>query len=213
VLGVAIVVSLMAYNLQDQSIWSSPRTVAYRSWEEFLLVNVTALLFPAMLWLAVLRESPALFGMRPPKRHTSRIAFAMYVLMLPLLVIASRQSAFQNYYPIQPMAAISWRYFLYFEITYGLYMFCWEFFYRGFLTMGLARAFHPALAIGLQAVAFGAMHYGKPAPELAGSFVAGIALGWLALHARSFLPCFVLHWAIAVTFDVLVILGKPGGFL
>jgi hypothetical protein len=48
-------------------------------------------------------------------------------------------------------------------------------------------------------------------PEFYGSFVAGIALGWLAVRGRSFLPCFALHWAIAFTFDVLVIQARPGG--
>jgi membrane protease YdiL (CAAX protease family) len=49
------------------------------------------------------------------------------------------------------------------------------------------------------------MHYGKPHIEMIVSFPAGLILGLLALRAKSFLPCFVLHFAAALTFDILVI--------
>jgi uncharacterized protein len=212
-LGATVVFWLTRYNLQPHTAWSVDGE-SYRSWEEFLLVNITGLVLPpALLMLGVLRDRADRFGCRPASRDANRIAFGLYLVMLPVLFIASRQPAFQNYYPMQSMAAYSWRYFLYFELTYGLYMLCWEFFYRGFLTQGLARAFHAAIAIGLQAVAFGVMHISKPMPEVLGSFVAGVALGWLALRGRSFYPCFALHWAASVTFDVLIIHAKPGGFL
>jgi len=214
VLGALIVACLTRYNLQPYPAWATGPAGGWRSWEEFLLVNVTGLvLLPALLMLGVLREPASRFGVRPASSGAGRIALVLYVLMLPVLLYASRMPAFQSYYPMRSMAAYSWRYFVYFELTYGLYMLCWEFFYRGFLTLGLARAFHPAVAIGLQAVAFGVMHAGKPAPEVAGSFVAGVALGMVALRARSFMPCFALHWAVSVTFDVLVIRARPGGFL
>lgn len=210
-LGAAVVAFLTYYNAQPYSVWSTGPVRSHRAWEEYLVVNTTALLFlPWLLIFGLLREKPDGFGLRLPEPGASRLAFFCYLLMLPLLFVAARFPAFQNYYPMQPQAAYSWSYLLYYEISYGFYLFCWEFFYRGFLTFGLGRAFGYPVAVGLQAAAFGIMHWGKPLPEFIGSFAAGIALGMLAVRGRSFLPCFAVHWAVSVTFDLLVMRFKPG---
>lgn len=215
ILGLGVLSALLLYNLQPCSVWALTTGCSEtRSWEEYLLVNMTGLfLFPMGLIMLMPREGPHLFGFWRPVPGTWRIAGYLYLLMLVLLVPASRLPAFTEYYPLRPEAAYSWPFLVYFELTYGLYMFCWEFFFRGFLTFGLARRLAPTGAILLQALAFGVMHLGKPAPEMAGSFVAGVVLGWLAYRARSFFPCFALHWLCALTFDLLVIQARPGGIL
>jgi membrane protease YdiL (CAAX protease family) len=86
-------------------------------------------------------------------------------------------------------------------------MFCWEFFFRGYLLFGLARTVK-WLAVIVQAVVFGALHWYKVPLELAASFGAGIVLGILALRAKSFLPCFALHWLVSVSFDVLILVSR-----
>jgi uncharacterized protein len=197
--GSAILVVLFRYN----------RT--YHGYEEYLVTNVAALFWlPMVLILLVFREDPSAFGFGVGDARTGyRLAGILFVLLVPLLVIASRMHAFQEYYPLQKQAARDLAYFGYFELTYGMYLFCWEFFFRGFLLFGSARVIG-SWAVLPQAIAFGIMHYGKPGPEMAVSFAAGIILGILALRSRSFAPCFVLHWAAAVTMDVLVILAKRG---
>jgi membrane protease YdiL (CAAX protease family) len=211
--GAVIVTGLTVYNLQPCPVWSVVTgCTTGRSWEEYLLVNLTGLLLLPMICIfAIPREGPHLYGWWRPRSETWRITLWLYAAMLIPLFIASRRPEFMAYYPIKAEAAYSWPYLVYFELTYGLYMFGWEFFYRGFLTMGLARRFGAIAAIILQALAFGVMHYGKPMPEFIGSFFAAIVLGWLAIRARSFYPGFCLHWACAVTFDVLVILARPDG--
>lgn len=183
----------------------------YHGYEEYLVTNVAALFWlPMLLVLLVFREDPSDFGLGVGDARTGyRIAGIMYVLLVPLLIMASRMHAFQEYYPLQKQAEHDLAFFGYFELTYGMYLFCWEFFFRGFLLFGLARAIG-SWAILPQAIAFGIMHAGKPGPEMAASFAAGIILGALALRSRSSAPCFVLHWAAAVTMDVFVILAKRG---
>jgi membrane protease YdiL (CAAX protease family) len=97
---------------------------------------------------------------------------------------------------------------LYAELSYGMYMFCWEYFFRGYLLLGLFRSIK-WWAIIPQAVAFGLLHYGKPTTEIIASFGAGIILGVMAVYAKSFVPGFVLHWTAALTFDFLVVAGRP----
>ena len=214
IVGAGTVAWLTRYNLQPYSVSSTPMAPAVRSWEEYLVVNLTALMLAPMLvaWLTP-GLTPVDFGWRAPGRAGARTAAAMFLAMLPVLAVASRWPAFHDYYPIVPQAAMSWTMFTYHELSYGLYMLAWEWFYRGFLTHGLARGYGAWTAVALQALAFGIMHIGKPAPEIAGSFIAGVALGIVALRTRSFVPCFLTHWAVSITFDVLAILWKPGGIL
>ena len=86
-----------------------------------------------------------------------------------------------------------------------MYLFCWEFFFRGYLLFGLARSFGIA-AIALQSVPFGIMHWGKP--EFLLSFVGGLILGCLAYRAKSFLPAFIVHWVAAVGLDLFVVAAR-----
>ena len=183
----------------------------YHPYEEYLVTNVAALFWlPLMLIFIAVRQEPSAFGFAlGDVKYGYRWAGLLFAALIPVLLIAARMPDFQNYYPIQKQAANDLHYFAYFELTYGMYLFCWEFFFRGFLLFGLARLFG-FWSVFIQAAAFGIMHLGKPGPEVAVSFGAGVILGFLALRAKSFVPGFVLHWTAAVVFDVLIILGKRG---
>jgi uncharacterized protein len=198
--GIAVVVYLIPFNR---------RTVVA---DEYILVNAAALLFlPFLVIFSVLREQGEAFGFGVTNHGTGRLAVLFFVLMVPVVYVASRFPAFQQTYPLRFGAAYNWNTFFYHQVTYGFYLFCWEFFYRGFLTFGLKRAFGPVAAVTLQAAAFGLMHYGKPMPEFLSSFVGGAVLGWLALRGKSFYPCFALHWAISILMDVFAIHSRANG--
>lgn len=212
-LGAAVMAGLLAYNLQPCSVAElGSRCTSWRTWDEYLVVNITGLLLvPMVCIMALPKEGPHLYGWWRPRSEAWRTAAILYAVMTVPLWVASRRPEFMAYYPLRPEAAYSWPLFVYHEMSYGLYMLSWEFFFRGFLTFGLARRFGQTASLLTQTLAFGVMHYGKPLPEMLGSFVAGYILGWLALRARSFYPGFALHWACSVTFDVLVILARPDG--
>ena len=199
IVGAAIVVALYHFN---QGI---------HSYEEYLVTNVAALFWlPLMLILIAMRQEPSSFGFAlGDVKYGYRWAAMLFAVLIPFLIIAARIPEFQKCYPLQKQAVNDLQYFAYFELTYGMYLFCWEFFFRGFLLFGLFRMFG-VWSVFIQAAAFGIMHIGKPAPEVAASFGAGVILGFLALRAKSFVPGFALHWAAAVLFDVLIILGKRG---
>lgn len=198
-LGGSLLVALFSFNRQRHG------------YEEYLVMNIAALfLVPTIFVLLVIRQEPSSFGFAlGDARWGYRLAGLLFLAVLPVLIIAATMKEFQAYYPIQKRAAHDLTYFLYFELTYGVYLFCWEFFFRGFLLFGLARLMG-SWSVLVQAAAFGVMHIGKPPLEVAASFAAGVILGMVALRAKSFVPCFVLHWASAVTFDVLVIMAGRG---
>ncbi len=148
----------------------------------------------------------------------------LYIGVTILMLFVFKSAAFQDYYPLfkgypefsrafsnypnenplsaEPMLmAYAW-------LSYGMYLFFWEFFFRGYLLFGLARSIN-WWAVIVQAAAFCLLHAGKPILEIIASFGAGIILGIIALNAKSFIPCFVLHWAASITLDLLVIAGRP----
>jgi hypothetical protein len=139
-------------------------------------------------------------------------------VMLPIVAIASRSTAFANYYPLNDQIGahaveyfsgknkrddfLMW--FIAYELLYATYFVGWELFFRGYLTFGLYEklGINGVLAANLP---FVLMHAGKPFPEGLGSVIAGIALGMFALRARSFWYCWLIHALIAFSMDVLAI--------
>lgn len=196
------------------------------NYDVYIVGNVMVLLWIPMLSIMLLfREEPSNFGFcLGDWKKIWPILVVGFIGLAALMVFVSHWKMFQDYYPIfrqwgtdfQPAFAgypntnpftQSPLLMLYAEATYGLYMFCWEYFFRGYMLFGLQRSIG-WWAILIQAVGFGLLHYGKPMPEVISSFGAGIILGIIALNAKSFVPCFVLHWASALTFDLLIIASR-----
>ncbi len=90
--------------------------------------------------------------------------------------------------------------------TLTVYLFCWEWFFRGFLLFGMAQSFGPLPAIVLQAIVFGLAHYGKPPAEMYSAFAGGLILGGVAWHEQSFAPAFYTHALVHVVWVILVLL-------
>ena len=129
------------------------------------------------------------------------------LLMIPVVVWASRLPSLQAYYPLVPLAREGVGGFLLSATGWLVYFFAWEFFFRGFLLHLLLRR-GPALAILVQTIPFVMMHYGKPEAESWGAILAGLALGFMAWRGRSMLSCWLLHWAVAVSLDLLVVVWR-----
>lgn len=212
--GAAVVAGLLQFNRS-----------AY-SYNQYIIGNLMGLFWlPMLTILLVMREEPGVYGftLSSSKRIWPVVA-VLFVGLMVLLVTASRWQAFQDYYPlfrhypefgemfarypsVSPWA-VAPMLLIYAEASYGMYLFCWEFFFRGYLLFGLVRSIG-WWAIVVQALAFGLLHLGKPMTEVIASFGAGAILGIIALNAKSFVPCFVLHWAAAISFDLLVIAARP----
>ena len=213
-IGAAVVAGLYEFNRSTTS------------YNLYIVGNMLGLLWVPMLSIfLIFREEAARFGFAPcSSKQIWAVVAVLFVCVMAAAVPASRWSGFQDYYPLfrryyefsglfsgyprvnpwtsAPVAMV------YAEASYGMYIFCWEFFFRGYLLNGLYRSIGWS-AVLVQAVAFGLLHHGKPAPEVIASYGTGIVLGIIALNAKSFVPCFVLHWAAGLSFDMLVIAARP----
>lgn len=138
-------------------------------------------------------------------RYGLKATALLYAVMLPFVVGASFSSAFNGHYPMCGGAVTSWRSLGTYEAAYASYFIGWEFVYRGLL----CAALYPRLGapvILLHTIPFAVMHAGKPEPEAYGSIIAGLALGAVAVRARSFWYGALLHAGVAFTMDALALL-------
>jgi membrane protease YdiL (CAAX protease family) len=179
----------------------------------YLWWGFSSLLFrvflPLVVIVFVLKRPPVEFGFRlrgiaphlPPY-------ILMYVVMLPILIWASTFDSFRSFYPFYDRAGEGGAAFWLYELGYVVQFVGVEAFFRGFLTFGLLRRFG-MLSIVVMTVPYTMIHFSKPMPEATAAIVAGLVLGYLAVRSRSFVPGIMLHVAVAITMDLLV-LGRAG---
>jgi membrane protease YdiL (CAAX protease family) len=198
--------------------------------EGYHQVNDAVLLWiPLLVILLALRQSPTEFGMSKGDRKFGYRATIIAILcMIPILWFASTTVAFRQYYGgtlAQPLAVGNYAFatylrpplhpigLIYYEAMMGFYFFCWEFFFRGFLLFGLAKFkfLGPWGAVLAQTIPFTLLHWSlvpaasKPPMEIISAFFGGLILGALAIRTKSFVYGFVIHWAISLGLDLLLI--------
>lgn len=135
-------------------------------------------------------------------RFGLRATLALWLVMLPFVVVASFSEAFQHQYPMASGAVRSWPAFVTYEVLYLAYFVAWEFVNRGLLCVALFPKVGPAV-VWLHTIPFAVMHAGKPELEAYGSIVAGVALGALAVRTGTFWYGALLHAAVALSMDLL----------
>ena len=129
----------------------------------------------------------------------------MLLAMLPLVFHASTRPDFQAVYPfyraafMAPTGAV-----LVWELAYLFQFLALEFFFRGFLAIGLGQVMG-RLAVWVAAVPYCMIHFHKPLPEALAAIVAGIILGEVAQRTRSIAGGVVVHMGVALTMDLLAL--------
>jgi hypothetical protein len=124
-------------------------------------------------------------------------------LGIPVLYLVSLDPDFQRTYPFfKPQGNEIGTAFLVFEIVYCLQFFAVEFFFRGFMVLGLKPYLGRASVLAMLAP-YCMIHYYKPMPEALGAIAAGLVLGSLAWRTGTILYGWALHYAVALTMDLL----------
>ena len=184
--------------------------------------TITFLLLPFLVARFGLKLRPAEMGLGLGDwRLGLKIGALLFGLMLPVVIVASQFATFARHYPLssyvgdQAVAllrgepAIAWVVAAH-ELGYVFYFVAWEFLFRGFMTVALARYIGP-LAVLIQTIPFAILHLGKPQAEAYGSIVAGVALGLLALRTRSIWWGVALHAAVALSMDLAAVIARWRG--
>lgn len=159
---------------------------------------------PFSLWKVFFREDSLLdMGLRTKGFFKHTWIYGLFLaVVLPAMLIVSRQPDFGAYYPFYKTASRSWYDFLSWEAMYFVQFFGLEMFFRGFWLGALRRSFGSG-AIFAMAVPYCMIHYGKPFLEANGAIVAGIALGSLSMKTKSIYQGFLVHITVAGLMDWL----------
>lgn len=183
--------------------------IEYYYW--FLGDFLVYFIMPVLIIWFLLKERVSGYGLFVGDYKTGiKITLIFLIIMLPLIWIASSFSEFSQTYPHLISAKYSWKIFLIFETGMLIYMFSWEFVWRGFMLFGLKEKFG-YYAVLIQMIPFLILHNGKPAPETFGAIIAGIALGVLALRTNSILYCVLTHMSVMFSIDLISVLRFKTG--
>ncbi|MFI5289667.1 MAG: CPBP family intramembrane glutamic endopeptidase [Polyangia bacterium] len=140
------------------------------------------------------------------------IYLALYLAIVPVIVIASHTRAFEATYPFYKLAARSWTDLFAWELMYAASFLALEVFFRGFMLFALERTMG-AYAIFVMIVPYCMIHFNKPVTEVTGAIFAGIILGTLSMATRSIWCGVLIHISVAWSMDLLALIhtyGLPG---
>jgi len=175
-----------------------------------LAQSIAYILGPVLIIKLVLRERLRDYGLKLRGMLSGwYIYVAMYLLLLPLVMIVSTTSSFQHSYPFYRLAADEplWPRFIIWQCMYAFQFFALEFFFRGYMVHGSKQRLG-AQAVVAMTIPYCMIHFGKPLPETLGAIVAGVLLGFMSLKTRSIWLGAALHVAVAWSMDFSALLQK-----
>lgn len=177
----------------------------------FIGDTVSLFILPVIVIKFFLREKLSSYGLKAGDRSAGiKISVLFYIIMLPFLWIVTSYNSFQLVYPHIFSARQSWIIFLIYEAGIILYMFSWEFIWRGYMLFGLKEKFG-YYAIFIQTIPFVILHNGKPAAETFGAIAAGLALGVLAFRTGSVFYGVIIHSSVMITIDLISVIRYRTG--
>ena len=131
--------------------------------------------------------------------------FLMFAAVFPLVWFASKRGDFQMIYPFYRGAyRASFQEIFIWETVYLAQFVALEFFFRGFLVLGLERSMG-RLAVWVAVIPYCMIHYHKPPLEAFAAIAAGIILGEIAQRTRTIMGGAMIHMGVALSMDILAL--------
>jgi len=144
--------------------------------------------------------------------HRFWLPIAGLVLAIQVVVVVSwlsRDPTYAARYPSFEPARQGGLLLLAWEASRAVYMFSWEFMFRGYLLLLLERRLG-LLSCVVQMVPFALMHMvsQKPISEVYFTVGSGLVSGLFVVECRSVWPVVLLHAVGAILLDVCLVLGR-----
>lgn len=190
------------WDLAHPRVWKLAKYDELYGFAWWSFSRVAGYVAPFAVWKFFFREDSLLdMGLRVRDFWKHAWIYGLFLaVVVPALLIVSRQPDFGSYYPFYKQCSRSWYDFLSWEAMYYAQFFGLEMFFRGFWLGALRRSFGSG-AIFAMAVPYCMIHYGKPFLEANGAIVAGIALGSLSQKTKSIYQGFLVHITVAAMMD------------
>lgn len=163
---------------------------------------ITLFILPVLIIKIFLKDKITDYGLKfGDHKFGLTITLISIGIMLPILWFVSASPEFAVKYPHLQMTKSNWTIFIVYEIGMFIYLFAWEFIWRGFMLFGLEKKFG-YYAVFIQMIPFVILHNGKPELETFSAILGGIVLGIVALRTRSFIYGVFIHFAIMLSIDL-----------
>lgn len=175
----------------------------YHSWYKWIYHHLASLLIFALIPVVFikffLKENPGEYGIGPGDWKFGLKATLAAFLILPLpLYIASLDPEHLKIYPLVKLDVNSPSEIALWALAYLPHYIGWEFFFRGFIGLGMKKHYGAFMAIMLQTLLTTLEHIGKPAGEIIGAIPAGIYLGLLTYRTNSIWWAVLFHWYLGI---------------
>lgn len=187
----------------SEYFFDNPQVSLFEFFYWFIGDFFTLFILSVLIIKFFIRDNPLDYGLRFGDAKTGlKISFLFLGVMLPLIWFATSMDSFALNHPRLNSAKYSWNIFFIYQIGMFIYMFAWEFIWRGFMLFGLKDKFG-YYAVFIQMIPFVILHNGKPEIETFGAIIGGLALGYLALRTKSFYYCVVTHFGVMFLMDFI----------
>ncbi|MCI2228313.1 CPBP family intramembrane metalloprotease [Polaribacter sp. MSW13] len=146
------------------------------------------------------------------------VKWKLYLLLLliafPFILFASYQPSFLRQYPSIGYTGTfinKWLALVIYEPTYLLDFISIEWFFRGFLILGMIKSLGSKAILPMVAL-YVFFHIGKPTGEIIGSAFGGYVLGVISMYSKSIIGGIVIHMGVAFLMDAMAIFQKIDSF-
>lgn len=174
----------------------------------FISDSITLFIIPLIIIKFLLNEKVSNYGLKFGDYKTGLNYFFIFTLFILIFTFfLSSIPEFAKNYPFLKSAKYDWKIFIIFETAALVYMFAWEFIWRGFMLFGLEEKFGMN-AILIQMLPFVILHNGKPFAETFSAIIGSILLGYIAIRTRSIFYGVAIHFILFFSMDLFVVLMK-----
>lgn len=192
-------------------VWANSGNASLRHLEWWVCTMIVVyLLVPLCIVKFIFHEPLSEYGLKWKGAFKNwELYVVMLAVMLPLVIYFSSTKSFQARYPFYDPTKDEhlWPDFWIWEALYFIQFIALEFFFRGFMTLGLRKRFG-YYSIFVMMVPYCMIHFGKPMPETIGAIIAGLILGTLSMKSRSILLGVLIHYSIAISMDLCALWRK-----
>ncbi|MCG9910455.1 MAG: CPBP family intramembrane metalloprotease [Flavobacteriales bacterium] len=200
--------SLGIAGLADQLEYATNRHPDAQLWDLVYWASVSFcfyVLLPVLVIKLIFRENISDYGLKiKGMLFGAKGYLLMATVMFPVVVMVSFSPEFVHTYPFYRFTSPDKLFpqFFIWEVFYILQFFSLEFFFRGFMVLGLKKHMG-AYSILAMTVPYCMIHFSKPLPECIGSIFAGLILGAMSYRTGSVWLGAALHVFVALTMDLL----------
>ena len=187
-----------------QQLWQGDEQLFWLRCSKWFLGIFAALVPVYIIWKIKDSKTEPFYGSRKTAGIQSYLVLICF--MIPLVTLAATQADFLKMYPRAKIVA-GWQlhpknvyYFLH-EIFYSMDFITIEFFFRGFLIIGMIQLCGKHCIVPA-ACFYCCIHLGKPMGEAISSFAGGLLLGIISYNTKSIRGGLVVHLGIAWMMEV-----------